>query len=520
MPSSLATRSMLGALIAGLTFGLTELGLRLWGGVAGDRVESPLAYQSLELVEATVQQPLSRASDLQRWGRWRRATPVEAPGLRVVVLGGSTAEGDRIGPFHAFAAQIERALSAATDRPVEVINAGQGGIANRHVALKLEQLLRQGPVDLVVVYSGDNEFLEILGLKMTVPGWSARVELTRRRLWGLHIYRALARGVIPSLNRGAAPPGAAHRAQRLEGSIEPDERALVELLHREALVEMAARARAAGVPLLLSTVADNLLHKANLDGRPTARPPVGPGEQARWDAWTALPPDRLRARLADEAALTGPDWFALGEVLLARGDRANGVKALLHAERLDPRPHRSNHRMRADLLEVAAAHGAAACDVAGSFQAGGHIGGDVFYDACHPTAAGHTLIAQTLLRCIEEQGLLPVTGAAGRPIPPPPDPLALDGRSDPRLERDPAQSDDGSWEGALRAGHQALLHMRPAEAVRWVDTAAARGAPERTVLRSRLMAQITGDESIQRADQLAADLDALGDAALSARWGR
>lgn len=511
---------MLGALIATLTLGLAELGLRLWGGVAGDQVQSPLAYQSLELVEATVQQPLSRASDLQRWGRWRRATPVEAPGLRVVVLGGSTAEGDRIGPFHAFAGQLERALSAATEQPVEVINAGQGGIANRHVALKLKQLLAQGPIDLVVVYSGDNEFLEILGLKMSVPGWSAKVELSRRRLWGLHLYRALARGVVPSLNRSEAPPGSAHRAQRLEGTIAPDERALVELLHRESLVSMAEEARAAGVPLLLGTVADNLLHKANLDGRPGGRGPVGRAEQARWSGWTSLSPDALQARLADETALSGPDWFTLGEVLLAQGQRAAAVQALLHAERLDPRPHRSNHQMRADLIEVAAAHGVAACDVAGAFQQSGHIGEDVFYDACHPNLAGHTLIAQTLLQCIEDQLLLPIRGAAGRPIPPPPDPLALDGRSDPRLERDPAQSDDGSWEGALRAGHQALLHMRPAEAVRWVDTAAARGAPEPTTLRSRLVAQITGDERVQRAEQLAPALDALGDPALSARWGR
>lgn len=516
--SNFFLRSLVGGLVAGLCIGAVELGLRGWGGLEADRVASPLAYQSIDQVEQTVAPPLGPGGDLLRWGSWGRATPRAAPGLRVVVLGGSTAEGERVGPFHAFSGLMERALEAASGAPVEVINAGQGGVANRHVALKLGQVLAQGPVDLVVVYSGDNEFLEVLGLKMAVPGWSARVELARRRLWGLHLYRGLARAVIPALNRSVAPSGVAARSHQLSGRIEPEERALVELLHREALHEMIDRAQAAGVPILLATVADNLRHRGRLDGPAGAEPGAGPPPPDRLAAWLGAPPEVLAARMADPAALSGQEWFALGEALLARGQRALAVEALLHAEQLDTAPHRSSRVMRADLLEISAARGAARCDVAGALRAEGAIGDDSFLDACHPNLEGHARIAQALLQCIEAQQLLPVRGVAGLPFPAPPDPLALDGRRALRAEGEPGRDDDGSAEGALRAAHQAFLHRRPSETAVWLTEAESRGAPAATVARSRLLAQIYGDNGVRQAKEIAAAAHALGDDALAARW--
>ena len=509
-----------GALVALAAFAGAEGCVRHWGGVAADRVASPLAYQSLDQVEMTVRGSVDRGGDLLRWGRWSRATPVRAAGLRVVVMGGSTAEGERVGPFHAFAGQVERALEAAVEGPVEVINVGQGGVANRHVAVQLGQVLAQGPVDLVIVYSGDNEFLEILGLKTVVPGWSAEVELTRRRLWRLHLYRLLARVVVPALNRSDAPTGVAARSHRLEGRIEPEERELVELLHREALHEIADRAAAAGVPLMMATVADNLSYKGRFDGPNGAGGALLPADRERLAALASQPAASLRALLRDEAALSGAEWFALGEHLRQQGKGELAAEALLHAERLDTTPHRSNHQMRADLLAVASERGVASCDVAGAFLAAGHIGDDVFLDACHPNHLGHTLIARALLRCVEEQSLLPIRGVTDRPIPAPPDPLAIDGLTALRRDGPVAAGDDGSWAHAMGEAQQALLTMRAAEAAGWVEQAAARGAPAATVARSRLLTRLYLDERAVRAGDLAAAIDEVGDPHIAARWGR
>ena len=521
MPHSAWLRRPLGgALVALLALVGVEGCLRRWGGVAADRVASPLAYQSIDQVERTVRGPQGRGADLLRWGRWGRATPKRAAGLRVVVFGGSTTEGERVGPFFAFSGLLERALEAEVGAPVEVINVGQAGAANRHVALQIGQVLAEGPVDLLIVYSGDNEFLEILGLKTAVPGWSAQVELTRRRLWRLHLYRALARAVVPALNRSPAPSGVGAQAHQLTGRVEPEERELVELLHREALHEMIDRAQAAGVPILLATVADNLRYPGRFDGPPTSPGGLGPTDLDRLDALALLTDDRLRELLPDEAALSGAEWFALGERLLTQGRGMLGVEALLHAERLDTRPHRSNHRMRADLLAIAEARGAASCDVAGAFLEHGNIGDDAFLDACHPNHLGHERIAQALLGCIEAQGLLPTGGAADAPLPAPRDPSAIDGLRDLRRDEPPGHGEDGSWPQAMGAAQQALLQQRPTEAARWVEAAAARGAPAATVARSRLLVQIYGDERVEQAAALLPAIDAAGDPGLAARWGR
>ena len=512
--SSLALRALAGLVVAGAVLGLAEVALRVWGGVARDRVASPLAYQEAHGVHTPVGALPGAQPPSRRWGVWGRAAPRAPAGLRVLVLGGSTTEGERVGPFQAFAGLLERDLAAAHDGPVEVLNLGQGGIAARHVAIQLDAVLADDlPAaerpDLVVVYSGNNEFLEVLGLKRLLPRWSASQELARRRLWRLHLYRLLARHVVPALNRSPGEAGLALREQRLSGVIDADDRALVELLYAEALARMARRAGAVGVPLLLATVADNLeAHPEHADG--------GGGQGQPVEAVRPLSPDALAPLLEDEARLPAAEWHALGAALQRAGRTAEARAAFLHAERLDPTPHRSNHRMRAGLLEVAAKEGVASCDVAKALFDADAVGRDAFFDDCHPTFDGHRRIADALRGCIERHALLPLSSDGAEETAPSPPALSLDAYTGGRRDG-PAPPDDGSWQAALVAGHQAfLVRDLPGSASAYTE-ARERGAPARVVGRSVLLLREHSPD-FDPAAELPALLEAAGDPTLGARW--
>ena len=93
-----------------------------------------------------------------------RALPVEKPlgGLRICVFGGSATAGLGLAPSATFARYLERMLRRAEPgRPIDVVNLGMVALPSSGVLHLVRDALETLEPDLVVVYSGNNEFLEI-----------------------------------------------------------------------------------------------------------------------------------------------------------------------------------------------------------------------------------------------------------------------------------------------------------------------------------------------------------------------
>jgi len=149
-----------------LLFAVLEGSLRLVGIGAADPQFSRLKYQQIPIpiLEPGARpdgSPVLRTNDVRLpYQSILRAKP---PGsLRVFTFGGSATAGLGFSPNVTFARQLSRMLAQAyPDRPVEVMNLGIVALASNQVKQIVADAVRGYEPDLLVVYSGNNEFLEV-----------------------------------------------------------------------------------------------------------------------------------------------------------------------------------------------------------------------------------------------------------------------------------------------------------------------------------------------------------------------
>ncbi|NMG31211.1 SGNH/GDSL hydrolase family protein [Aromatoleum evansii] len=168
--------------------------------------------------------------------------PQRAPGsLRVAVVGASTVMGELTRSNDAtFPALLaERLRAHHPQRAIEVVNAGISGYRLADQLRMLEKVVLPLQPDLVIVYPGFNDFADYCraaapattrqGLPLlTLPGWLLSVEAVRR-------HTAFLRAGSPSRQTLLDPAAV---------DLQP---------YRARLEGLVARAREAGVPLVLAT---------------------------------------------------------------------------------------------------------------------------------------------------------------------------------------------------------------------------------------------------------------------------
>lgn len=389
----------LAALAAALALlGLGEGGLRLLGIGAPPRgQESALAYQHvfLPVLEAAT---LSDGSDVWQtadrrhaWDAVRRPKP---PGeLRILALGGSATAGLGYSPNAAFPALLEDLLA---ESGAEVVNLGTVALPAAGVATMAEDLLGYAEPDLLVVYSGNNEFLELHSrryFEATAPALArARAALART-----HLAR-LARALLAS-----APRRIDSRSVRAAGArvdqrhmlevvrITEAEREAVEKAYEDSLERIAESAEAAGVPLLLVGVAGNERWWGLHDFDPAAAPPASPAHA-------------LHRRLYAEALAAE----AAGDLDTARRQ----YRAALEA---DPHLRRGTARLRARARAVAERHeGVVFLDARDALAArapDGILGFETFYDYVHFTPRGALALAEEIAAALAKASLAPAPRA-------------------------------------------------------------------------------------------------------------
>jgi len=254
--------------------------------------------------------------DDSRPGAWRTriygqigrelVIPPKGEATRVLLFGGSNTQGF---PEERLAARLAERAPA---REWEVYNLGRAGYGSERVAILIEQSARLEP-DVVVIYSGHNEFVEAgfameLAERSTYEGWQRLADLAMRlRLVTLMVSAFQVDEHVdparPAPDRRRAPDS---RFQRLTW----DQTLIFLEAYRENLERMVAAARAGGAQVVLCTVIGNMLSKpyvATLPPTMTATRKRQFTEQYR-DALGRVPPGVSALVGPEPVRLTVQDW--------------------------------------------------------------------------------------------------------------------------------------------------------------------------------------------------------------------
>lgn len=342
-------------------------------------------------------------------------------GHRVFVFGGSAAAGLGFSPNVTFARELGRMLSHATpDRSFEIMNLGIVALASKQVKVLVDDVSRNYDPDLLIVYSGNNEFLEIHAQEYA-RAHSSRLARARDLLMKTNLYRFVHRAV----RAGPRSPSLASRdfsRDRLRISedemIEDIELTQAQIdatiadygANLEAIADVAQEYE---VDLLLLTVASNWKWRGRED-----LPGGWLEELLENHGGVSGAEDRLvRAReILDHKLGDGPrserhEWLyrralvreALGDLDAARADYRAALNEDRHLRRA---VDAQNDRVR----ELARRRGIPMVDtVAWMASRAQHeiVGFDEFYDYVHFTPRGVVLVAEALFRELPRLGWVP-----------------------------------------------------------------------------------------------------------------
>lgn len=342
---------------------------------------------------------------------------------RLFVLGGSTVQGRPYAVETAFSTWLELTLGAADPGHTwEVVNCGGVSYASYRLVPILAEVLEYAP-DLVIVYTGHNEFLEERTYDHVKQApWFSRAHPTLSRL---HAFNA-ARGLWLRLTSTEPPrsptlpvevaamldrPGGLDRYHRddawYEGVTEHFE---------HNLLAMQALAADQDVPLVFVDPVSDLLDTPPFKSEPTPNLPASDAERAaalltRANDPSLGAPDRRAA--ASEATRIDPRRalarYLYGHASFDAGDYDVARRELVAAKDEDICPLRMREPLHRALARVCRDTGTPLVDVRGLFESlspHGLPGRRWLADHVHPTIAGHKRIAALLFEHLASTGFV------------------------------------------------------------------------------------------------------------------
>jgi lysophospholipase L1-like esterase len=352
--------------------------------------------------------------------------------FRIFCLGGSTVQGRPFAIETSFPTFLELSLRAAEpDRQWEVVNCGGVSYASYRLVPILEEVLQYEP-DLIVLYTGHNEFLEdrTYGHVKHLPAIVARpAELLART----RTYQVLRQMVEAD---ASGNPGDLE-TQQSGRPVLPDEvdamleyRGGLERYHRDEkwrrdieehfqynLNRMVALTRKAGVPLLLANPVSNLRDCPPFKNQ--HRDDLTEEERERWESLIAEASEHHGRNSAETLRLLLlaeeiDDRNAGLHYLLAKTHDAMGNMTLAHEEYMaakenDICPLRILESMNRAVLDTADSTGVPLVDVLSMYEEiseGGIPGGLYLIDHVHPSIQGHQLIAELIASKLSLMGIV------------------------------------------------------------------------------------------------------------------
>jgi lysophospholipase L1-like esterase len=198
--------------------------------------------------------------------------------FRIVVIGGSTVEGFPYPSELAFPRFLEILLRAQQpDREVEVLNAGITAINSFSEADLVKQSMASDP-NLIIVYTGHNEFVGPGGVGSTSGGVSPRWSPALYALRGTRTFQTIAHALRPRVNEDR------ELFDQLPGDLKIPLGGVkfrrAEDWLRSNIQRIVAVAVESRVPLLLLTPVTNLRHQRPMQS--LSRVELTAGELSRW----------------------------------------------------------------------------------------------------------------------------------------------------------------------------------------------------------------------------------------------
>ncbi len=367
----------------------------------------------------------SRRAVAQSFNDQEFAAEKPPDGFRLFVLGGSSAFGFPWGAKVAFAQPLADALAATwPGRSIEPVNAAGMSYGSHRVRVLIHEVLAYDP-DLIIIYSGHNEFVERQFYRDALARGES-VGRLRGLLYRWRLYGRMTRLIARVWNPAPEPPSTATTGELLgldvareeARDVRDEERESVRRSFEANLRAIVDLARQQGVPLVLCTVASNLR-----DWRPNQAVFYEATEPAARNTVLSLlagaiprlaqgAPTEALDRLEQARALA-PEHasvnFQLGRVYEALSRWEEARAAYERARDLDAQPSRAPAAFNETIRQVAAQTGTLLVDVEHDFAAAsGHglTGLDLIEDYVHPTPRGHRLIALSIWKALNRSGLL------------------------------------------------------------------------------------------------------------------
>jgi tetratricopeptide (TPR) repeat protein len=351
--------------------------------------------------------------------------------LRIFSLGGSASAGWPHPDEEIYTEYLRHALELAyPEQKIEVINLGAHAFASYRVRMIFDDVLEYEP-DLMIIYSGNNDFLERRSYLLESP-WRRGLERVARHSRLVHLVsRTLNRedhdeNAIDGRSAWGHHQGAVWdwvRQTSIELRTDPEQCEGVKEHYASSIGHMVNRSAAEDIPVLLVTVPSNLRN-----WKPNASHNALQGEALA--SWRKPYQRALRARLegnADEALrafdesvelepIHAESYYRRAQVYeeMERYDRAN--QDYLRAKDLDHNPFRAisdfNHTLRRIADEEDGAFLVEAEQAFARASEHGSPGFDLFLDYVHPTRVGNLLLATVTFDAILRDdvfGLKPAT---------------------------------------------------------------------------------------------------------------
>ncbi|MCP4661311.1 MAG: tetratricopeptide repeat protein [bacterium] len=347
---------------------------------------------------------------------------------RIFALGGSTTAGRPYDAAVAFPRWLERYLEAVDPgRRYEVVNAGAVSYASYRIVVLLRELLRYEP-DLLVVYTGHNEFLEERSYSQIIHQHPALKRL-RVRLGGFRITTLARQGWRKLRPQESATTLPAEVTAKLDGWTGLD------LYHRDDelrrsvfahfeynLRQIVAIARRYGVAVILVKPVANLKDFSPFKSEHARE--LSPQERERFAALKAEGRELVEAGRPDAAlerftlaleldAEVAELHYRIGRCHLAREDPAAARAAFVRAKDLDVAPLRAPERILELLTEIAGEYDVPLIDLPAILEAlsrdrygHGILGNEYLLDHVHPDLPVHSLIAERIIEVLIERGVV------------------------------------------------------------------------------------------------------------------
>lgn len=345
-------------------------------------------------------------------------------GYRVFIVGGSAAAGwpYEIGEYNTAEFLRKKLSKLFPDRSVEVIVAAGGTYGSHRVKSLFDEIVKYQP-DLVVIYSGNNEFLENFVYQRQLPAVPWKYSALARL--GYDVYSGL-NSFKPSYsvdnytladqtsNRIAFAFGKSSQYRKDVGQFQE-----VLAHYRYNIESMVSSCLEQQVDVMLLNVPVNLKdwipnasqHTAGISGSSLAswqksfREGVLHLERGDYDKAAEFL--KSAAAIDDEHAET---HYYLGVALHRLGDLKGAKASYLRALERDAYPFRALPQFQDTLHDIAKRHGVPLIDIVGALErkaADGIIGLDVLLDYVHPTEESMETIAHAVVDAMEREGMLP-----------------------------------------------------------------------------------------------------------------